>query len=197
MAMSAKNETAMEQVPETIQTQSKGLQWTGRVFTALTVLFMLFDAVGRICETDPGDGSFCAVGIADGDSDEYRHTAAGEHAYLCDSRTAVLGAVLLTGYLGGAVSIHLRAGSTVFEQVFPVILGVMSVGRSLFAGVWIAKSISRKTIRHSAAMNRCRDLWLCVIWRYGQSALSGSALVDTGRQHCREETAIGGKPGKT
>ena len=38
----------------------------------------------------------------------------------------MLGAVLLTGYLGGAVAIHLRAGSTVFEQVFPVILGVIA-----------------------------------------------------------------------
>jgi hypothetical protein len=38
--------------------------------------------------------------------------------------TAVSGAILLTGYLGGAVAIQLRAGSSAFETVFPVILGV-------------------------------------------------------------------------
>ena len=37
--------------------------------------------------------------------------------------TAVFGAILLTGYLGGAVAIHLRAGSSAFECFFPVILG--------------------------------------------------------------------------
>jgi hypothetical protein len=45
-------------------------------------------------------------------------------------RTAVLGAVLLTGYLGGAVAIQFRAGSPAFETVFPAIFGVI-----LWAGI--------------------------------------------------------------
>jgi len=41
-------------------------------------------------------------------------------------RTAVLGAVLLTGYLGGAVATHLRVGDPVFSHtVFPVYVGVL------------------------------------------------------------------------
>jgi hypothetical protein len=44
-------------------------------------------------------------------------------------RTAVLGAVLLTGYLGGAVSIHIRAGDPVFAQIFPILIGFMVWGR--------------------------------------------------------------------
>jgi DoxX-like protein len=41
-------------------------------------------------------------------------------------RTAVLGAILLTGYLGGAVATHLRAGDPLFSHVlFPTYLGVM------------------------------------------------------------------------
>ncbi len=39
-------------------------------------------------------------------------------------RSSILGAILLTAYLGGAVSTHVRAGSTLFEMIFPVILGV-------------------------------------------------------------------------
>jgi Na+/proline symporter len=40
-------------------------------------------------------------------------------------RTAVLGAVLLTGYLGGAVAAHVRAGSEPFPVVFPLLLGLL------------------------------------------------------------------------
>lgn len=40
-------------------------------------------------------------------------------------RTAVLGAVLLTGYLGGAVAIHVRAGQALFEILFPVVFGIL------------------------------------------------------------------------
>lgn len=38
-------------------------------------------------------------------------------------RTAVLGAVLLTGYLGGAVATHVRVGGPVFNILFPVVFG--------------------------------------------------------------------------
>lgn len=50
-------------------------------------------------------------------------------------RTAVLGAVLLTGFFGGAVAIQLRAGSPMFETVFPVIFGVI-----VWAGILLRES---------------------------------------------------------
>jgi len=43
-------------------------------------------------------------------------------------RTAVLGAVLLTGYLGGAVATHVRAGQGLFEILFPVLFGALLWG---------------------------------------------------------------------
>jgi hypothetical protein len=43
-------------------------------------------------------------------------------------RTAVLGAILLTGYLGGAVATHVRVGDPLFPVLFPVILGVLIWG---------------------------------------------------------------------
>ena len=43
-------------------------------------------------------------------------------------RTAVLGAILLTGYLGGAVATHVRVGHGPFAIVFPVVLGVLLWG---------------------------------------------------------------------
>ncbi len=47
-------------------------------------------------------------------------------------RTAVLGAVLLTGYLGGAIAIQMRAGSPLFETVFPVLFGIV-----VWAGIYL------------------------------------------------------------
>jgi hypothetical protein len=43
-------------------------------------------------------------------------------------RTAVLGSVLLTGYLGGAMATHVRMGSDPFSLLFPVIFGVLLWG---------------------------------------------------------------------
>jgi len=56
-------------------------------------------------------------------------------------RTSVLGAILLTGYLGGAVSTHVRAGSTLFETIFPVILGGL-----VWAGIFVRDAQLRKLI---------------------------------------------------
>ena len=41
-------------------------------------------------------------------------------------RTAVLGAILLTGYLGGAVASNVRAGTSLFNMIFPVLFGVLA-----------------------------------------------------------------------
>jgi len=46
--------------------------------------------------------------------------------------TAVLGAILLTGYLGGAVAAHVRADDPLFAIIFPVILGAM-----LWSGIYL------------------------------------------------------------
>ena len=47
-------------------------------------------------------------------------------------RTAILGAVLLTGYFGGAVASQLRVGNAFFNVAFPMILGVL-----VWSGLWL------------------------------------------------------------
>jgi hypothetical protein len=56
-------------------------------------------------------------------------------------RTSILGAILLTGYLGGPVATHLRAGSSLFEMVFPVIAGVL-----IWAGIFVRDAALRELI---------------------------------------------------
>ena len=62
----------------------------------------------------------------------------------------MLGAVLLTGYLGGAVAIHVRAGSSLFETIFPVIVATL---------VWTGVLFSRgaAALHNSGAQPDCRD----------------------------------------
>jgi hypothetical protein len=50
-------------------------------------------------------------------------------------RTAVLGALLLTGFLGGAVAIQMRAGSPLFETIFPILFGVLA-----WAGIYLREA---------------------------------------------------------
>lgn len=105
---------------------SKGALWTGRVLTILTVLFLLFDAFGKFVTPVPVTDAFTRLGLPIATS-----VTIGVLLTVCTilyaiPRTAVLGAVLLTGYLGGAVAIHLRAGSPLFETVFPVLFGVLA-----------------------------------------------------------------------
>ena len=128
MAMVSANETAMERSPENVKTQSSALQWTGRVLTGLTVLFMLFDALGKFNKPPQVTEAFVRLGLPLATATSIGVLLLVSTVLYAIPRTAVLGAVLLTGFLGGAVAIHMRAGSSLFETVFPVVLGVVAWG---------------------------------------------------------------------
>lgn len=103
---------------------SKSILWTGRVLSILAVLFMLFDSIGHIVKPAPVVQAFAQLGIP-------LHLAVtlGIIQLICIllyvvPQTAVLGAVLVTGYLGGAVAIHMRVGNPLFECIFPILIGI-------------------------------------------------------------------------
>lgn len=105
---------------------SKTRLWSGRVLSALAVLFLLFDAVGKLFMPTFVVEAFARLGFPTS-----LGVGIGVLLLICTvvyaiPRTAVLGAVLLTGFLGGAVAIQMRAGSPVFETIFPVIFGVIA-----------------------------------------------------------------------
>ena len=106
--------------------------WTGRVLTALTVLFMVFDAVGKLVMPVQVVQACARIGFPISLSLALGIILLVATLAYAVPRTAVLGAVLLTGYLGGAVAIQMRAGSPVFETVFPAIFGLVA-----WAGVYL------------------------------------------------------------
>src|SRR6266550_7022970 len=95
--------------------------WAGRILSALPALFLVFDSVIHIMKPAPVREGFAKLG--------YSLSLAvplGIIELVCIvlyviPRTSVLGAILLTGYLGGAVATNLRAGAPLLLYIlFPV-----------------------------------------------------------------------------
>ncbi len=120
----------------TDQQTGKGQLIAGHVLSGLVILFLLFDAGLKLVSPEtairyspPGLGWPLEVGTM----------------YLLGTllliptllyiwpRTAILGAILITGYLGGAIATHVRIGSPLFSHcLFGVYLGLM-----LWGGLWL------------------------------------------------------------
>lgn len=100
--------------------------WTGRVLTGLCVLFLLFDTVGHLVKPAPVIDAFNRLGWSPSLAAPIGILELVCVAVYVLPSTTVFGAVLLTGYLGGAIASNLRAGSPLFaETLFPVYLGIV------------------------------------------------------------------------
>jgi DoxX-like family len=107
------------------QTVSKKSLWAGRIISALVVLFLLFDAVAKLMKITPVLEAFTRLGFSTGLA-----VPIGVLLLVCTivyviPPTSILGAILLTAYLGGATVTHLRAGQPFY---FPVVFGVLVWG---------------------------------------------------------------------
>ena len=112
-----------------IPAASKAARWTGRVMSAVPALFLLLDGVMKLVKPAPVVEGTVSLGYP-----AEVLTGLGVVLLTCTvlylvPRTAVLGAVLLTGYLGGAVATHVRVGHPLFTHTFfPVYLGALLWG---------------------------------------------------------------------
>jgi hypothetical protein len=120
-----------EVMPTSVQTapiSSKAI-WVGRTMSGLVVLFLLLDGAMKLIPLNVVLEASAPLGIP---ADLAR--TLGILTLVCTllyaiPRTAVLGAILLTGYLGGAVATHLRVGDPLFTHVlFGVYLGLLVWG---------------------------------------------------------------------
>ncbi|SRR5258708_4066652 len=119
--------------------------WTGRMLTAIAVLFMLFDAVGKFLMSAPVVEASARLGFPVSMSVTLGILLSASTILYAIPRSAVLGAVLLSGYLGGAVAIQMRAGSPLFETTFPVLIGMV-----IWAGIYLRDCKLRQVfpVRH-------------------------------------------------
>jgi len=107
---------------------SRKALWAGWIMTGLPTLFLLFDGIMKLVkpkfvvkatvQLGYPESVIVPLGIV---------LLACAVAYLIP-RTSTLGAILLTGYLGGAVATHVRVGAGLFEILFPVAFGAFLWG---------------------------------------------------------------------
>ena len=112
--------------------QSKSALWAGRVVSGLPALFLLIDGIMKLIKPDFVVQATVQLGYPEGVIVGLGVVLTSCTAVYLISRTAVLGAILLTGYLGGAVATHVRVGSDWFSILFPIMLGVL-----LWGGLWL------------------------------------------------------------
>jgi hypothetical protein len=111
-----------------VNQSTRTASWTGRILSTLVVVFMVFDGVVHVLKPAPVVEAFARLGYPLSASVGIGILELVFTALYVVPRTAALGAVLLTGYLGGAVATQLRAGSGWFETIFPVIIGAIVWG---------------------------------------------------------------------
>jgi hypothetical protein len=104
---------------------SKTSLWAGRIISALVVLFLIFDGVTKVMKVPAVMEATARIGFPANLIPGIGILLLACTAVYVIPRTSILGAILLTGYLGGAVVTNLRAGSSLFgETLFPVYFGV-------------------------------------------------------------------------
>jgi len=124
---------------------SKAMLWTGRVLSAIVILFCIMDFTMKFLNLPIVNQTGQQLGWHAGTAQTLGVILAVCTVLYAIPRTSVLGAILLTGYLGGAVATHVRVDSPLFSHIlFGVYLGVMAWG-----GLWLRDSKLRAVIPFS------------------------------------------------
>ena len=110
----------------------RGWLWTGRVLSTLAVLFFVLDGVMKLFK--PSFVVSATIGLGFPESEI---VGIGVALLICTAlyaipRTSILGAVLLTGYLGGAIAAKLRIHAPLFDICFAVIFAAF-----VWGGLWL------------------------------------------------------------
>jgi DoxX-like protein len=105
---------------------TRSARWAGRVISALMVAFLLFDGGIKVMMLEPAVEGSVQLGYPEGSVLRIGLPLLVSTALYAFPRTAFLGAILLTGYLGGAVATQVRVEDPWF--LFPAFFGVLVWG---------------------------------------------------------------------
>ena len=123
---------------------AKTARWTGRILSGLVIVFLIFDGAIKLVPWPIVTETMDRMGYG---SSETLARSLGVITIVCAvlysiPPTSILGAILLTGYLGGAMASHVRIGSPLFTHtLFGLYLGLM-----LWGGLWLRDRGLRKLI---------------------------------------------------
>ena len=122
--------------------ERRGTIWTGRTLTALAVLFLIFDATVKLLQLAPAVDATAQLGFKASVLVPLGIIEALCLAAYLVPQTSVAGAILWTGYLGGAVATQLRVGNPLVSHVlFPVYVAAL-----LWGGLWLRRAQLRADV---------------------------------------------------
>lgn len=122
---------------------SKAMVWTSRILTALLALFLLFDSSVKLVKARAAVEGTVRVGYSESVIVPIGATLLVSLVLYLIPRTSILGAILLTGYLGGATATMVRVMDSWFP--FPVVVGVL---------VWVALYLRDEQVRAMIPVRR-------------------------------------------
>ena len=118
----------MQQKAQSISA-SKKLLWTGRIFSGLSIAFMFMDGVMKLFMPAPVVQGMTRLGYPIDLGPGIGIVVLGCAAVYAIPQTSVLGAILLTGFLGGAVASNVRVGNALFSNtLFPIYVALFVWG---------------------------------------------------------------------
>ena len=121
--------------------------WIGRILSGFAALFLAFDTIVKLLQLPIAVEGTQQLGYSAGVILPLGLIEAAFLAAYLTPRTAVLGAVLWTGYLGGAVATHVRMGDPLFGfTLFPVYMAAI-----LWGGLWLRDARARTLLRRAYA----------------------------------------------
>ena len=120
---------------------SKKAFWAGRILSALSILFLLFDGVIKLFKPAVVVEATVQLGYPENTIIGIGIVLTACTILYAIPQTSILGAILLTGYLGGAVATHVRVGGPTFSIVFPIIVGAL-----VWGGLFLRDERMRKLI---------------------------------------------------
>ena len=112
--------------PDVFEKPATGTLWTGRVLSGVAVLFLAMDATMKVLQVPVAVEGTMKLGYPAGVLLPLGIVQLVCLAAYLIPRTRVLGAILWTGYLGGAVATHVRVGDPLFSHIlFPVYVAAL------------------------------------------------------------------------
>lgn len=120
--------TQANPLPNITTSNSKTLIWVGRALSTLVALFCAFDGLMKVIKEPHVIAASAEFGFSANEMVFIGVLMLACTVIYAIPRTAILGAVLLTGYLGGAVLANIHVGHPLFECIFPVIFGALAWG---------------------------------------------------------------------
>ncbi|TDF94802.1 DoxX family protein [Paenibacillus piri] len=124
-------------------TISKGRLWTARIMSGIAILFMLFDSISKLFLPAPVVEGTVFLGFTAQHIVPIGILGLIPTILYIIPRTSVLGAVLLTGYYGGAIAVQIRIDAPLFSNIlFPVYIAVL-----VWGGLWLRDERVRNMLR--------------------------------------------------